>query len=265
MYKSINKGSRKRRQDSPALSTEDSSFLLLDNPAPIQPGSSNVVERAKVVQYLRKVSSQETNNPSACIKIVISDLESPFLSQDVQNTLVTDFEVESVSISSTTHQSVERIVSIYGNLVECLRCALFIAFVLNAEANNVTKTEAYTLKSQNYHIDVLLEVGDLDMERLSKKFPQNSMDFGAFERNWGLQLVTLSGDFVSIFNSLFYIYSRHAYSKYASNSEIQLLPIIGIHDGDDLYERGEANAQAMSNNKNNVLNFVYSKTFLGTQ
>lgn len=256
MYRQATGRARKRRQDAPAPTGDGSGPLLLEGPTPLPPSDDNVVEKAKVVQHLNKLTPQDDANPSACIKIVLSNVEAAMLTQEVQDAMVADFGISSVSASDANHLSVDRIVTIYGDLVECLRCALHIAFLMNAEVNNVSKTEHFTLKSQNYHLDVLVEISDLEMERLAKRFPQNSMDAGPFDTNRGLQFVTLSGDFASLFNSLVYIFYRHHYDKYAADSAINIIPVISV------YQDADKEDPELEKSKQRILNFVYNKPFL---
>lgn len=264
MYLKIRPGSRlggKRKHNAVFAAAESPSLLVLEDRPAINSVSDNVVDSSKVKLYLHKLTLKQDENPSSCIKCVLSNTESKKLTPELQDELQKEFEISSVSVSEETPLAVDQIVTLHGNLQQVLRAVLYLAFWLNSEVNNVVKAESFTLKSSNYHIDILIEASLLQMEGLAKKFPLLSMDYSEYESNRKLHIATLSGDFTSLFNSLVYIFLRFSYQVYLSEP-VEQWPIIGVHEGDKLFQPPEATKEKLAANKNNVLLFIYTQSFL---
>lgn len=251
----------KRRHPVSTSATEGSTFLILENRPPPRAPDDNVVDKAKVKQYLHKLTPKQEENPSACIKCVFSNTESRKLTPELQDELQREFEISSVSVSEENALSVDQIVTIHGNLQQVLRAVLYLSFWLTSEVNNVVRAESFTLKSANYHMDILIEASVLQMEALARKFPLLAIDHSSYESNRDLHLATLSGDFTSLFNSLIHIFLRFAYVKYLAKP-VEQWPVIGTHDGDKLFQPTDANREKLAKNKNEVLLFIYNSSFL---
>lgn len=251
--------SRKRRPDSPSL-PETSGNLIFEDPV-LPPPSNNVVDESKVKQYIHKLQVPDDQNVSSCIKVVISDSEADYFSAAIQEQLQLEFGISSFSISDKTPLNVDRVITVYGSLKQTLSVVLFLAFVLNSNLNNYVQVEPFTLKSQNYHVDVLVECKDLEMDRLATRFPALAIDYSPYNLNLNLHTATLSGDLTSLFNSLIYIYLRFPYKTYAVDSNIKLLDIIRATDSDGVFRNAETKK---ANDNEQLLNFLYSKSFLNT-
>lgn len=239
---------RKRRHEAPP--PKHSREILTD--APPKAKEQLVVDAAKVIQALKKLPAQET---PACIKIPVSDSEAQHF-EALQDSLTETFSVNITFLAASV--SLDRIITVYGDLALCLRCSLYIGFILNSSINNFGKSETYTLKSANYKLLVLVEATDLQIASLEKKFPANTIDVGPYERNANLHAANLTGDFNSLFNSLKFIFSLHPYTKYATDESIKGLPVVGV------YERLIKPFDAPKNNQT-ILNFLYDKHFLSEE
>lgn len=250
---------RKRKQDSPSTTTS-SDLLVFEDPDLPQP-SNIVVEPVKVKQYLQKFLVPEDQNVASCIKIVMCDSETDYFTADIQEELRQEFGINSFSISDKAPLNVDRIVTVYGNLKQTLAVAVYLAFLLNSKINNFAQVEQFTLKSQNYHVDVLVECTPLEMDRLATRFPSLAIDYSVYNLNRNLHTATLSGDFLSLFNSLVYIFLRYAYDEYDVDANIKLLNIIGAHDG-DILANTDNEKQTRTENQNRVLSFIYSNSYL---
>lgn len=244
---------RKRRPDLAPM-PESSGNLIFEDPVIPEP-TNNVVDEAKVKQYINKLSLPDDQNVSSCIKVVICDTESDYFTPEVQEQLQQDFGISSISISQKAPRSVDRIVTIHGNLKQALAAVLFIAFVLNSNINNIVKVEPFTLKLQNYHVDVLVESSEIQLDKHSSRFPNGAMDYGQFGLNRKLFLTTLSGDLSSVFNSLTYVFLRFPYKAYAVEPDIEILKVTPVADpGRPKTEKTNLNEE--------LLKFIYSKSFL---
>ncbi|GEQ66510.1 hypothetical protein JCM33374_g173 [Metschnikowia sp. JCM 33374] len=247
---------RKRKQEQANSDLDRSDKLVEDTPIS-RPSANNVAESSKVKQYLDRLNANSHEKHSACIKIVLCDSEAEKLDLKEQETLQEQFKVESINLSESTPLSVDRIVTIHGELADISRCAVYISFLMRSNANNILKTEAYTLKSQNYQLNVLVEADDLSVINIVRGSVQNSIDMSQYERNIGLQLVNLNGDFSSIFKNLIFIFKSFVYKKYASDDDIEILPIINVHDGESLHTQSRPDKNNIS-----ILNFVYKVSHL---
>ncbi|OVF11373.1 hypothetical protein A9F13_01g08800 [Clavispora lusitaniae] len=251
----------KRKQNSAHATQNTPDVLLLENPKPPSSSTENVVDEAKVKQYLQKLSLPQEENPSACIKFVISVSESRKFTPELQDEWQKLFDISSISISEENPFSVDQIVTLHGNLRQVSCAALFFSFFLCSKVNNIVKTEPFTLKSSNYHLDVLIEASPLQMEKLASKFPAQSMDYSAYDNNLNLHMATLHGDFTSLFNSIVFIFQRFRYDKYLS-ANVEQYPITRAHDGDKLFQREEVNKEVLARNKNDLLQYIYTQAYL---
>lgn len=250
---------RKRRQDSPSTSTASELLVFEDSDIP-QP-SNLVVEPAKVKQYLQKLQVPEDQNVASCTKIVMCDSEIDYFNSDIQEELQRDFGISSFSISDKSPLNVDRIVTVYGTLQQTLSVAIYLAYLLNSKLNNFVQVEPFTLKSHNYHLDVLVEATPLEMDNLAARFPAQAIDYSNYNLNRNLHTATLSGDFLSLFNSLVYIFLRFSYHVYNVDANIKLLDVISVHEGDKLGNTDDEK-QKKSENQNRVLSFIYSQSYL---
>lgn len=223
--------------------------------------SDNVVEEEKVKQYLTRLKSSHESDSSACIRLVLCDSEALNFGLDVQETLAADFGVSLVSLSEKRGLSIDRVIAIYGPLKEVARCALFIAFLLNARVNNVLKHEAFTLKLANYHLDVLVEATTIALnETLIKAYKYgNCIDSAPFQYNSDLHLATLRGDFQTLFNVSTLLFGSHAYLVHSAEETISLHASVRIHDLDFMSARSEEERKFHGGNKTTILDFVFNK------
>lgn len=253
-----NLGSRKRAADA-VQSQKDSLFLTAAGDLLPPPQSDNVVEDDKVKQYLKRLKTDKGSDESQCIRIVMCDSETLYFDTQVQESLAQEFEVSLVSISEKRGLSIDRIASIYGPMRESVRCALFLAFVLNSRINNVVKSVPYTLKLTNYNIDVLIEAsaGKLDQTLVKVAKLNCIVDWTQFQRNRKLYIVSLRGDFVSLFNGLTLLVASHPFETYSSDESVDLLPSVRVHDADVLQRSTNEEQKLFGGNKERILNYMF--------
>lgn len=250
-----NRNFRKRRQDQ-AIQNQSSTGYLVDDKLLPSSVANNVAESTKVKQYLNRLSTAD-EKISSCIKIILCDSEAAELSSEELEVLQKDFEVESIYISECNPLSVDRILTLHGYLDCILRCAIYISFLVRSKANNILKIEPFTLKSQNYWIDALLETDDLSIAKLRNKLPENSLDICQYEKNSGLKLARFTGDFSSMFKSLTITFKSLNYRAYKSDEDIDILRIINVQDSESLHPRLEKEQQKFHENNSKILSFVY--------
>lgn len=255
------RNNRKRKPEIP-VSSGDTNILIEDPPIP-QPSANNIVDDSKVKQYLNRLEpSQADGSKPACTKIIVCLSEGDLITAEFEEMLKADFSVSSVSVSDPRPLCVDRFITIHGTLTQVLRCTIYLAFVLCAKLNNPIKVKPFTLKSQNYKVDVLLETCILDLDEMLKKFPQDSIDVCEYECNFGLHHATLLGDFSSLFNSLVFLFDKLSYSKYSSDAAIGMYDFIHVNESDILYTPTEDTKDLLEKNKQKILDTVYNASYI---
>lgn len=191
---------------------------------------NNVVDAAKVRQALNKIREPESD-PTTSIKMVLSESEALYLDQEFLKILLDLFGVTSVGVLDSQPFAVDRIVTIHGPLASVLRCVVYIGFVMCSDANNVVRSEPFTLKLSNYKIDVLIETDDVGVDKLNREFKTYDFDCDQYEYYLDLHIATIKGDFTTLYNALITIYATHTYKTYAADSSIELLQFIPAQKG----------------------------------
>lgn len=228
---------------------------LVEDTPPRQPDVNNVVERYKVRHYLDRLE-HPAQVMSSCLKMILCDSEAMILIEREEDALKREFGISSVSFSDAAHSSVDRIVTLYGSFNNVLRCALFIAYLVCAETNNLFRNEPYTLKSQNYSLSVLIEGKHESIWHLLKGESVKSVDASVYGRNSNLHLVKLCSDFVSLFKSLALFLSNFTYKRYYNDDVIEITPFITIHDGDFLNPDKKSKDEKGEVDKEDVMTFI---------
>lgn len=225
---------------------------------PAVQSTDNVVEDEKVKQSLRRLQpKQEANAPTsttATIKVVICDSEALAFDSEMLRSVADDFGATSISLSEKQGLSIDRLLTITGPLAECARCVVYIAYVLNSRVNNYARLEAYTLKLANYCVDVLCE--GIDMMRAE-------IEAAPYFLNTGLLLVTLRGDFASLFSAVCALFRKYPYRQYLGEDSVELLPSIRVHDADFMRVRSGEEQKLLGGNKETVLNYLFNREALG--
>lgn len=237
------RGHRKRPNENSTSGSTDSLLTTYGDSLP-QSQSGNVVEEDKVKQYLNRLKT-DIQKESDCVKLLVCDSEALEIAK-LQESLPKDFEINLISVSEKKGLSIDRIVSIYGPLRECVRCALFISFVLNSRVNNIVKRDTFTLKLANYSVDILVE----GTHTQSLKWKTScKIDTAQFQNHANLYLVALRGDFLAIFNSMCLLINSHPYNVYLEEDAVELLPSVRIHDMDFMFSQSMEDARLLGGNK----------------
>lgn len=231
------RSSRKRALDSPGPRNESGLLHSAGDALPPQQSAENIVAEAKVKEYLARHTATEKDAESDekfLVKTVVCDTEAAALDLATLDALKSAFLVN-VSISGKQGLSIDRIVTVDGQLTSCIRCALYIAFLLASKVNNVLKRDAFTLKLANYNVDLLVEASGTQLDRTLVQL--KDVDSAPFQNNADLHVATLRGDFTSLFQTICKLVHRHPLTMYTTDEAIELLPSVRIHDADFMYPR----------------------------
>lgn len=247
--------SRKRKLNYRQTSDDRLKPLLLENPKIPDPVDT-VVEAGKVITYMKRIAGEaEEDTEAYCVRILIGNTESLRLNLDAQTFIASEFGLCSISLSDSSPYSIDRILTIRGTLKSLLTAAAFLSYKLSSDMNNVLKSEAFTLKSLNYKIDILVEAEELELDNFASKM--SYFDSSMYDCNRHLNHVTLKGDVQYIFNTVYQVTKRFPLKKYVQDTEIRSLPIIRLHDHDRLFKSTETEADLLKS-KEELLKFIYT-------
>lgn len=244
------KNPRKRTAEDTSAQKLNPTLSSAGDLLPAAQSVENVVEDEKVKSSLNRLQLKQEVGDVASIKLLICDSEALVLNEAFLVSAADTFGASSISLSEKQGLSIDRIVTVNGPLESCARCIVYLAFVLNSRVNNYARLEAYTLKLSNYCVDVLCE--GIDEQKIALEAAQ-------FLENTGLLLVTLRGDFTSLFSSLCTLYERYPYSRYANEESVELLPSVRVHDADFMWVRSEEEQKLLGGNKEAVLGYLFNK------
>lgn len=253
---SRNLNSQKRRLEETADLGPQFEPLLLENPYLPDP-INRIVDPEKVENSLKKnITGSEDHEVN--VRILLGNSEIRHLKAKALSSIVSRFELSSILVSDAKPTSIDRILSICGKASRALAATAYISYYLCADINNLLKSQSFTLKSQNYKIDILIESNAPNLDDQLIDIPQ--VDYASFDCNYGLYVATLQGDLSSLMSSVHKISIRFPFRKYAQTKDIQRLAIIKLHDHDYLFHTLEVDND-LNRMKKEILEFVYSDDY----
>lgn len=253
---------RKRRYengDSGSGSRTDDGPLLLDDP--VMPDTKEMtVDKDKVFTFLKKIAGDsERVSENRCLRLVVLDSEAIYLNTDMQEEIHHHLGTSTISISDPSPYSIDRIITIYGNSNQVACAGVFIGYVLTSDFNNLLKKEPFTLKSQNYKVDVLMEVDDYELDDFVNKNGLSYFDHAEYDNNIDLSLATVKGDLSYMFRCLLLVVETYPFKHIVSEKDINITPVINVHDGD--YLRPKPDVETTRKEKESLINHVYTQQF----
>lgn len=247
---------RKRKGDFQSPQKESGPLLLEDPPLPEK--QDVIVDKSKVVAHLHRISSESQGEAKqGCARILLADSEAAYLEEQLQQ-IQKDFELSSITISEADPYSIDRIVALYGENKQAAAAAVYIGFLLVSEYNNTLKIEQFTLKSQNYKIDLLVETDDYELDPFVEKHNLRDFDHAEYDENLIVSLATIKGDLAYLFKTILLVYENFQFQKIQSDQDINITPVINVHDGDYLRHKDE---EALKTVKDQLLKYVYTQKF----
>ncbi|PSK37021.1 hypothetical protein C7M61_003446 [Candidozyma pseudohaemuli] len=251
--------SRKRRNDDQHTDQFSDNPLLLENPV-IPDTVRSVVEPDKVKTYLQKlIPEKKSEEKSTHVKILLGNSESQIFTAEFKSELIENFHLDSITLSESSPFSIDRIVTLYGQQINLLAATAFIGFIISAVSNNLLKHESFTLRSQNYKIDILLEAREFELVLFSEG--KALVDFAPYDFNRNLNVVNIKGDLQYLMNTVSEYSRRFQFKVYKQDTDIKILSTIRLHDYDHLFESSETEDQ-LRVSKEELLKFIYLKNVL---
>lgn len=251
--------SRKRRNDDQHTDQFSDNPLLLENPV-IPDTVRSVVEPDKVKTYLQKlIPEKKSEEKSTHVKILLGNSESQIFTAEFKSELIENFHLDSITLSESSPFSIDRIVTLYGQQINLLAATAFIGFIVSAVSNNLLKHESFTLRSQNYKIDILLEAREFELVLFSEG--KALVDFAPYDFNRNLNVVNIKGDLQYLMNTVSEYSRRFQFRVYKQDTDIKILSTIRLHDYDHLFESSETEDQ-LRVSKEELLKFIYLKNVL---
>lgn len=280
---------KRRRNFSPSTTPYSNDGLLaLDDPKPKSQsttrtaGQENVPDDNKVVNSLNKLGTKfsvSEEQKQLNIKLLLCMSEAEYFESredDISKYLKESFGISGIALSKPVEGVIDRIFFIYGDIISISRAAVYVAFVLNARLNNLIPSESYTLKSPNYNINVLLQGSYNDavlysgINKVADNCGLREFDISSpfnYNNNPRLVSIRLKGDFNALLNFLMLTIdasfpSAQARIDYNDHSKINQSRTVNVFDNAGLFQVQDVNKGVLDKHVNNVLEYVYSKSFL---
>lgn len=233
--------------------------MLLENPTLPDPIHS-IVDLKKVISYLQKLLPIKNVEKEACyVKMLMGNSEAQILTESLKEQLISEFQLESIFLSDSNPFSIDRIITLYGKLENILAAVVFLGYVITAELNNVLKSQSYTLKSQNYKINILVEAKEFELVLYLEK--AGLIDFAPYDCNRNLNIVTLRGDLQHLMGEVQDLMTKFPFDFYKQDKDIKVLPIIRLYDYDHLFKSPETHNQLLQS-KEEILKFIFTQKYL---
>lgn len=246
---------KRKRRESPALSTSHGENLLVLEDFKI-PNQSTSVEESKVINSVKRLEPKTKVDVSKEFLVNISIAESErhlFETDDVSAILKNELGVSDISISSGFNGA---ILSIYGDVKSISRGAIFISYILNSQANNFVQYESFTLKSNNYKLYLLFKnIKEENMVKVLENIGLYNYDVG-FDSVTSIMEIRVKSDFHSLFSCLVAILMT--FPKPASLGKIDLCRKLVSFDEAVLFKRSDESKELLQNLANLVLKYVYN-------
>lgn len=251
--------SRKRKIEPHSSSKVAEQPLLLENPTLPDPILS-IVDRNKVTSYLQKLLPVRNVEKESCyVKMLMGNSEAQLVSNSFKERLISDYQIESIFLSDSSPFSIDRIITLHGKLENVLAAVVFLGYVLTAELNNLLKSQSYTLKSQNYKINILVEAKEFELALYLEK--AGLIDFAPYNCNRNLNIVTLRGDLQHLMGEVQNLMTKFPFHFYKQDKDINVLPIIRLYDYDHLFKSPETHSQ-LQLSKEEILKFIFTQKYL---
>ncbi|CAK9437332.1 uncharacterized protein LODBEIA_P17100 [Lodderomyces beijingensis] len=236
--------------------TQVSIQLSNDQPQPTPPQSS--VKEPKVISHLAKLESKQriSANPQAKtqITLILSTSEAHMIHRkNVEAQLRESFLVDDVTISPQKPGAVDRLVTIYGAHVNIAKAAAYIAYVLNADINNV-HGEAFTLKSSNYKLHMLMT---RHVEMVQGVRYVDKCQNWEYELNSGVHDVFVQGDLGALYNFVCVSLDR---GWNCDSSDIAIGACFGIHLDPALKSSSGENVEIQKRASRGLMSYLYSQS-----
>lgn len=257
---------RKKRRFTPSTAASQA-VELLQNDSEIKV-QETTLEESKVINYLNKLGKDQPSDNSKetlSFKIVVSLSEGAYFEENLDRitlNLRENFKVKDVTLSPVVPGTVEQFLTVFGKLDAISKASAYIAFILRMVLNR-DKFQAYTLKSQNYSLDVLFSQ--------SRTIPHNVRNmFGtgltyldtSFPSQYHptLGAVKIRANFSTIYNLMMHLGSEFVEVAYLDDTrDLKRIPAFGRHTDANLFVRSEKNSSLLAHSNKQLHEFVAAK------
>ncbi|ABN68664.2 predicted protein [Scheffersomyces stipitis CBS 6054] len=251
----------RKRKRVPSFQPEGSGLLLSDPPQAKQ--AENIITDEKVINYILKLQPKTTERKEVFLKLVLSYTEAEFLSSselNLEDALSKKFQVKSFSISPQVDGVVDRFITLYGDNESIARGVVYISFLLKVKLNRFIRGELYTLKSNNYDIEMVIrrEVYPHDNFLDSFNFNLYEDTFPLwYNQNRGVHLLHIRSDFLTLF-----LFTSALLLRYKDSEEdfiIVQTPLFGVHTDPNLFAISDTNKEMLEKSRNGVVSYLHPK------
>lgn len=268
-YRGIPKKRKRPYSSSPVVKT-NGDFLRIEESKP--PSKFSILEEEKVINSINRFKDKgigRENERIYCVRVVVGLTEAEYFVSEGEafvKRMIDTFGINDIRFSEHHKGSVERIISIYGDYVPVAKVGVYIGYVLSAKLNNVLQAELFTLKSPNYKLKLLVSTKDeAKLREFADRYGLTEFDTSFpffFNQNSNFYAISLTGDLHSIFDFIFVTTLYNVYYDNFDDPNIKMTELFGIHLDGGLYSRTEEETNRLKLQANEVLNYIYSKSFL---
>lgn len=256
-------------------STNWSSNIVLNNTNPKPPTHSDKsVDEGKVINSLNRLKSKAGNDgDNIYLKVILGVPEAQYIESNQEmiiKTLKESFDIVDLTLSPSISGTIERFMTISGNLSGVIKACLFVSFIICLQLNNIEKIQTFTLKSNNYKLCLIFQDAcDKNVTARHSALKHNAQALSHFDMapmsfnpQLNLFIIELIGDFTALFNFLEYLVSLSQYKhNYLDDSNILEYPIIYTNDS-NLYQRQEVNSGVLDDSTRNIMTHIYEESYL---
>lgn len=280
------KGRKRGRTHSPALQGSEIS-LNFDLPTPTDPNAlkpelktdAKILESSVVVNHLKQLGKEANKSlpQNVYLKLEVGLPESKYLEfhhDDILSTLKDNFALTDLSISEIKPGTIERYITLNGDIQSVVKSSLYISYIIRVELNNTFYRDTYTLKSPNYRL-YLIESDELTVERarqIEQKAKFSSLTYfdlcrpGFYSSKTAVVPALLKleviGSFKSVYDFLYYVIdTSNGKFTYLEDSKMYQIPIVHADDS-NLYQTQEFNGSVLANNIKDSVNHIYNQDYI---
>ncbi|CAK7897833.1 hypothetical protein CAAN3_03S07668 [[Candida] anglica] len=238
---------------------------------------AKIPEDDKVINGIRKlgggggggkssagISGADATSATHSLKIVVASSEGSFFEDPTFLVeLKTKLNVHDILVSRAVEGSVDRFVTVFGDLDTVCRAAIFISFCLNAKLNNVARNNLFTLKSSNYSLTLLVDSFGDTRSKVYQQLKDAASHLVVYDhspsyaRSNTVGTVYVRGDIQALFGFLRTVVSVFAASKYVDDDKIVQHPVTGVYGNPGLFQRQSVNTGVLSASTQAVLSYIY--------
>lgn len=235
--------------------------------------SKESIELEKMIEYLKQLGSDFKTQLTTDIylKLEVDIAQSRYFEENqdkISETLKGNFKITELSLSPSVVGSIDRYITLSGQLHTIMRAALYLSYISRSELNNIMM-EPITLKTQMPLTVVLADkmsserIGQIERRAKFTSVPYyDLMTPTHFQSTGSILKLAVTGNCKTLFDFLAHIVETSEFSsKYLDDSLILQYPVIKADDS-SLFQRQEINASKLQDSIKDALIGIFGKEYI---